>query len=73
MKVIGIGQDGMHLERESSMTIFNNPNFSGNQGTTTLTSQNNKGDGVNVQTNSGIPVSNFAPLQDTGNTLNGVA
>lgn len=73
VNVIGNGQDGMHLERESSMTIFNNPNFSGNPGTTTLTSQNNKGDGINVQTNSGILVSNFAALQDTGNSLNGVA
>src|SRR6516165_11173247 len=67
------GGDGMHLERESSMTIFNNPNFSGNPGTSTLTTQNKKGNGINVQTNSGILVSNFAALQDTGNTLNGVA
>lgn len=73
VKAIGNGQDGMHLERESSMTIFNNPNFSGNPAVSTLTSQNNKGVGINVQTNSGILVSNYAALQDTGNTSTGVA
>lgn len=72
VQVLGNGQDGMHLERESSMTIFNNPNFSGNPGTTTLTTQNNLGDGINVQTNSGLLVSNYAALQDTGNGVAGV-
>jgi len=72
VNVSGNGQDGMHLERESSMTIFNNPNFSGNPATSTLTSQNNHGDGINVQTNSGILVSNYAALQVTGNTAVGV-
>lgn len=73
VKVVGNGQDGMHLERESSMTIFNNPNFSGNAGMSTLTSQNNKGVGINLQTNSGILVSNYAALQATGNTSVGVS
>jgi hypothetical protein len=67
------GADGMHLERESSMTIFNNPNFSGNPGTTTLTSQGNQGNGINVQTNSGLLVSNYAALQVAGNALAGIA
>ena len=66
------GADGMHLERESSMTIFNNPNFSGNPSTTTLTSQGNQSNGINVQTNSGLLVSNFATLQVSGNALTGV-
>lgn len=73
VNVSGNGQDGMHLERESSMTIFNNPNFSGNPGTSTLTAQNNHNDGINVQTNSGILVSNYAALQVAGNTVDGVA
>ena len=73
VKVIGNGQDGLHLERESSMTIFNNPNFSGNTGISKLTAQANQGAGINVQTNSGILVSNFAALQDTGNAAAGVA
>jgi hypothetical protein len=67
------GADGMHLERESSMTIFNNPTFSGNPGTTTLTSQNNQNTGINVQTNSGLLVSNYAALQVLGNGQAGVA
>jgi hypothetical protein len=66
------GADGMHLERASSMTIFNNPSFSGNPGTTTLTSQGNQSNGINVQTNSGLLVSNFAALQVSGNVLVGV-
>lgn len=67
------GGDGIHLERESSMTIFNNPTFSGNPGTTTLSSQANFTNGINVQTNSGLLVSNYAALQVVGNTLAGVA
>jgi len=67
------GGDGMHLERESSMTIFNNPNFSGNPGTSTLTSQGSQNNGINVQTNSGLLVSNYAVLQLIGNAHSGVA
>jgi hypothetical protein len=67
------GQDGVHMERESSMTIFNNPTFSGNPATTLLTAQNNQNDGINVQTNSGILVSNYAALLVANNTLAGVA
>jgi len=67
------GQDGVHLERASSMTIFNNPVFSGNQGTSTLTATGNQGVGVNLQTNSGILVSNYAAIQSTSNAQAGVA
>ena len=55
------------------MTIFNNPNFSGNPGTSTLTSQSNQNNGINVQTNSGLLVSNYAALQLIGNAHSGVA
>lgn len=71
--VVGNHQDGLHLERESSMTIFNNPNFSGNPGTTLVTSLNNQGNGINVQTNSGILVSNYAELSVQQNQVAGVA
>lgn len=73
VRVTGNGQDGMHLERESSMTIFNNPSFSGSSGTTTLTAGQNTGNGINVQSNSGLLVSNYAALQVSGNTGVGVA
>jgi hypothetical protein len=66
-------QDGFHMERESSMTIFNNPNFSGVPKTTLLTSQSNLGSGINVQTNSGILVSNYAALVVQQNGAAGVA
>ena len=65
-------QDGIHMERESSMTIFNNPAFSGNPGVTTLQALGNNGNGINVLTNSGIQVSNYAQIQSTSNFGSGV-
>jgi len=65
--------DGVHLEQLSEMTIFNNPQFSGNPNTTTLTAQGNQGDGINELTNSEILVDNFAALQVTGNTMAGLS
>ena len=67
------GTDGVHLEQLSVMTVFNNPQFSGNPGTTTLTAQGNQGDGINELTNSEILVDNFAALQLSGNALAGVS
>jgi hypothetical protein len=65
--------DGVHLEQLSVMTIFNVPQFSGVSGTTTLTAQGNKGDGINELTNSEILVDNFAALQVTGNASAGIS
>lgn len=67
------GQDGLHLERAASMTVFNNPNFSGVNGTTTVHANGNQGVGINLQTGSGILVSNYAALQVGGNVQAGVA
>jgi hypothetical protein len=67
------GGDGVHLEEQSVMTIFNNPQFSGNSGTTTLTAQGNQGDGINELTNSAILVDNFAALQVSGNASAGLS
>lgn len=71
--VLNNGQDGLHLERASSMTIFNNPGFSGFNGTSTVHSSGNNGVGINLQTNSGILVSNYAALDVKGNAQAGVS
>lgn len=65
--------DGVHLEQLSQMTIFNNPQFSGNSGATMLTVQGNQGDGINELTNSEILVDNFAALQVSGNAMAGIS
>ena len=71
--VNGNAQDGLHLERASSMTIFNNPNFSGFNGTSTVHAVGNQGTGVNLQTNSGILVSNYAALDVRQNAQGGAS
>jgi hypothetical protein len=55
------------------MTIFNVPQFSGVSGTTTVTAQGNKGDGINELTNSEILVDDFAALQVSGNASAGLS
>lgn len=65
--------DGVHLEQTSVMTIFNNPNFSGVPGTTTLTTHGNLGSGVNLLTASEILVDNFAEIVSTGNVQAGLS
>jgi hypothetical protein len=67
------GGDGVHLEQLSVMTVFNNPSFSGASGTTTLTTEGNQGDGINLLTNSAILVDNVAAVTSTGNTKAGLA
>jgi hypothetical protein len=54
--------DGVHLEQESELTVFNNPNFSGNPNTTTLTVQQNQGSGINVSTGSHVLDDNYAAI-----------
>ena len=61
------GQDGVHLEQRSELTIFNNPNFSGNPGTTTVTVKSNGGVGINLLTGSQLLDDNYAAVQSTGN------
>jgi hypothetical protein len=65
--------DGVHMEQGSVMTIFNIPQFSGVPATTTLTTNNNKANGVSLLTGSRLLVSNFAAIQSTGNTQAGLA
>jgi hypothetical protein len=48
--VSGNAGDGIHMENTSVMTIFNNPNFSGQAAATTVIAQNNQGNGMNLET-----------------------
>ena len=65
--------DGLHLEETSVVTVFNNPAFSGVQGTTTVNALNNQANGISLETSSNLTVINFAALNVSGNSLAGLA
>ena len=65
--------DGVHLEQGSEVTVFNNPNFSGNPNATALTTQSNLGNGIELLTGSRLVVDNFAAVFDQQNGLAGIA
>jgi hypothetical protein len=65
--------DGVHMEQNSELTIFNNPTFSGNPNATMLTVQNNLGNGINVLTGSHLLDDNFAAVFAQQNGLAGIA
>ena len=61
------GGDGVHLEQESELTVFNNPNFSGNPAVTTLTVAGNVGNGLNLLSGSKILDDNYARIHSATN------
>jgi hypothetical protein len=65
--------DGVHLEQSSELTIFNNPNFSGNANATQLTVMNNQSNGINVLTGSKVLDDNYAAIFDQQNLKAGIA
>jgi hypothetical protein len=65
--------DGVHLEQGSELTVFNNPNFSGNPNATVLTTQSNLGNGIELLTGSRLIVDNFAAVSAQRNGLAGIA
>ncbi len=65
--------DGVHLEQESELTVFNNPNFSLVQRATLLTVQQNQTNGINVLTGSKVLDDNFAVIIAQQNTIAGIA
>ncbi len=69
----GNGQDGVHLEETSVLTMFNTPAFSGAPGTTTLNAQGNGGNGISVLTASNVTVIHQAAINSTGNTGFGIS
>lgn len=65
--------DGVHLEQESELTVFNNPNFSGNPNATLLTVEENQSNGINVLTGSHVLDDNYAAIFAERNTIAGIA
>ena len=64
--------DGVVLQEASVMTVFNNPQFSGVAGFSTINSHNNTGSGVRVQTGSTLTLSNQAKVISTSNARTGL-
>jgi len=65
--------DGVHLEQESELTVFNNPNFSGNPNATALTVEENQSNGINVLTGSRVLDDNYAAIFAQQNSVAGIA
>lgn len=68
----GNKQDGVHLEETSVLTMFNTPAFSGAQGTTTVTAENNGQNGISVLTGSNLTVIHQALIMSSANSMNGI-
>jgi hypothetical protein len=64
--------DGVHLEQGSELTVFNNPNFSGNPNATMLTVQGNQANGINVLTGSQVLDDNYAVIFAQENSMAGI-
>lgn len=64
--------DGVVMQEASVMTVFNNPQFSGRPGFSTINSHNNQGTGVRVQSGSTLTLTNQAKVISTQNTNTGL-
>jgi len=64
--------DGLLMQEASVMTVFNNPQFSGVPGFSTINAHDNTGNGVRVQTGSTLTLSNQAKVVSTGNSKVGL-
>jgi hypothetical protein len=64
--------DGVALQEGSVMTVFNNPQFSGVPGFSTVNSHNNLLNGVRVQGSSTLTLSNQAKVLSVQNGRTGV-
>jgi len=64
--------DGLLMQEASVMTVFNNPQFSGVPGFSTINAHDNAGSGVRVQTGSTLTLSNQAKVISTGNSKVGL-
>jgi len=64
--------DGVHLEENSVMTMFNTPAFSGAPGVTTLKVSGNGGNGINVLTGSTVTLIHQAMIESTTNKGAGI-
>jgi len=66
------GRDGVHAEELSMVNLFNNPQFSGNPGFTSLQLYNNAGDGVNLLNNSQLHMFDQAQILAHDNQMLGI-
>jgi hypothetical protein len=58
---------GLGLQQQSVMTIFNNPQFSGAQGFSSVIATGNRANGLSVLTGSTLTLANQAQINSTGN------
>jgi len=65
-------RDGLHVEELSMVNFFNNPQFSGNPGFTTIQLYNNAGNGVSLLNNSQLHMFAQAKVLEHNNTGLGI-
>jgi hypothetical protein len=65
--------DGVLIQEASVMTVFNNPQFSGVPGLSTINTHDNLGSGISVQSGSTLTLSNQAQMTSTHNTQKGLS
>ena len=63
---------GVLLQEASVMTVFNNPQFSGVPGLSTINTHHNTGNGISVQSGSTLTLSNQAQVQSHQNAQMGL-
>jgi hypothetical protein len=63
---------GVLLQEASVMTVFNNPQFSGVPGFSTINTHDNTGSGISVQSGSTLTLSNQAQLKSNNNAQMGL-
>jgi hypothetical protein len=59
--------DGLVVQQDSVMTVFNTPQFSGAPGFSTINAHNNTGNGVRIQSGSTVTLVNQARIISTQN------
>lgn len=59
--------DGLVVQQDSVMTVFNTPQFSGAPGFSTINAHNNTGNGVRIQSGSTVTLVNQAKIVSTQN------
>ncbi len=64
--------DGLQIQQDSEMTVFNIPQFSGVNGFSTVNCHNNTGNGIIVRDASTLRVSNQAQVISTDNGASGL-
>ncbi|MBK8508193.1 MAG: right-handed parallel beta-helix repeat-containing protein [Candidatus Competibacter sp.] len=64
--------DGLQVQQNSEMTVFNTPQFSGVSGFSAVNCHNNRGNGIRIRNASSLKISNQAKVISTGNGANGL-